>query len=247
MDCTNPDAKAPLGHRHNSRLSYELFAFNQRFIVDPGTYLYTPDPVMRNLFRSTAYHNTVVVDSQEQNEMSMESLFTIGQKARVKVNMWRVTDEYDVLDAEHNGYQTLRDPVIHRRQVLFNKAEGYWIIRDILTAEGSHRFDLYFHFSPMDVTADKDSPLVVRAQMLGANLVVIPIEVDAVTLAVEKGWVSDRYGVKTEAAMAKYSMDGQAGAIFCNILYPYTSKIDISEVASMAKKIDLNRYFEGKL
>src|SRR5262249_27827770 len=47
-------------HSHNDVLSFELFAYDKSFIVDPGTYVYTPEPASRNLFRSTAYHNTVV-------------------------------------------------------------------------------------------------------------------------------------------------------------------------------------------
>jgi len=67
IDCIPNNPKAPTGHVHNSRLSFELYAGDTTFIVDPGTYVYTADYKMRNLFRSTAYHNTVVIDGQEMN------------------------------------------------------------------------------------------------------------------------------------------------------------------------------------
>jgi hypothetical protein len=244
-DCVNRETTAPSGHRHNSRLSFELFAYDKSFIIDPGTYLYTPEPALRNLFRSTAYHNTVTADGEEQNRISPDNLFLIGQDARVKINRWQVTDAYDILDAEHNGYQRLDKPVLHRRQIIFNKAEGYWIVRDVLSGAGSHRFDLYLHFAPLEVAIDEDFPLVVRTRTPGANLAIIPIETRAITMALEKGWVSCRYGVKTEAPVVKYSINGQIPSIFCNILYPYKNELDMNALMLKVKTIDFNRYFGG--
>ena len=55
------------GHSHNDQLSFELFAGGRPLVADPGTYLYTPDPEARNLFRSTAYHATLRIGGAEQN------------------------------------------------------------------------------------------------------------------------------------------------------------------------------------
>jgi len=55
------------GHAHNDKLSFELCIDGKDIIVDPGTYVYTQLPEWRNKFRSTAYHNTVMIDNKEQN------------------------------------------------------------------------------------------------------------------------------------------------------------------------------------
>ena len=47
-------------HAHNDQLSFELMLHGKDVIVDPGTYVYTPLPAQRDLFRSVASHNTVV-------------------------------------------------------------------------------------------------------------------------------------------------------------------------------------------
>jgi uncharacterized heparinase superfamily protein len=83
------------GHKHNSRLSFELFAGDKSFIIDPGSYIYTADREMRNLFRSTRYHNTVVVDGKEQNRFNEDELFRMKQDAAVKMNRWVIAENGD--------------------------------------------------------------------------------------------------------------------------------------------------------
>ena len=39
IDCVPADSKAPSGHKHNSRLSFELFAGDKSFIIDPSAYI----------------------------------------------------------------------------------------------------------------------------------------------------------------------------------------------------------------
>jgi hypothetical protein len=55
------------GHAHNDKLSFELFINGELEFFDPGTYLYTPDPDMRNKFRSVKAHNTIITYLGEQN------------------------------------------------------------------------------------------------------------------------------------------------------------------------------------
>lgn len=65
------------GHAHNDKLSFELNLDGKDVIVDPGTYLYTPIPEKRNLFRSTKLHNTILIDNTEQNSYNNNSLFSM--------------------------------------------------------------------------------------------------------------------------------------------------------------------------
>jgi hypothetical protein len=81
------------GHAHNDKLSFELNIDGKDIVVDPGTYLYTSLPERRNLFRSVKYHNTLVVENEEQNhwENSIIGLFrleneTICQVVEIKEN-----------------------------------------------------------------------------------------------------------------------------------------------------------------
>ena len=55
------------GHCHNDRLSFTLTHKEQPILVDPGTGVYTSNPEIRNRYRSTAMHSTVMVNGEEQN------------------------------------------------------------------------------------------------------------------------------------------------------------------------------------
>ncbi|MFC1857848.1 heparinase II/III family protein [Thermodesulfobacteriota bacterium] len=47
------------GHSHNDQLSVEISIDGIDVCKDPGSYLYTPDPIKRNEFRSVNAHNTL--------------------------------------------------------------------------------------------------------------------------------------------------------------------------------------------
>jgi len=52
-------------HAHNDTLSVVINFRGSRLFVDPGTYLYTPDPEARNRFRSAAAHNALTRGGRE--------------------------------------------------------------------------------------------------------------------------------------------------------------------------------------
>lgn len=231
-------------HKHNDMLSFELQIGKQDFIIDPGTYVYTPNVKMRNLFRSTAYHNTVVIDGEEQNRFDENQLFSMQTGAEIKVDKWETNNNYDFLDVQHSGYEHLKEPITHRRQIFFHKTDGYWIIKDILTGKGKHDFDLYFHFAPMSIGVsslpkelikkvksirnpiiegnfDVDESLVVKTKnMESTNLLVIPVNTAFdLSLEIENGWVSYSYGVKVKAPVLRYKKTAICPVEFITILY----------------------------
>jgi hypothetical protein len=75
------------GHAHNDELSFELALGGLPFIVDPGTFVYTPSPELRNRYRSTAMHNTLTIDGCEQNPWpsGQRGLFRMHDRCRAQV------------------------------------------------------------------------------------------------------------------------------------------------------------------
>ena len=144
-------------HGHNDALSIEVSAGGRAFTVDPGTYIYTGDLQRRHDFRSTAYHSTVKIDGVEQNTIERDAPFVIGDEARPRVLQWQTEPQIDRIVAEHYGYRRLKNPVIHRRTVTFNKTERSWLIEDEFDGEAvDHYFEVRFHFAPgLKVNTDK--------------------------------------------------------------------------------------------
>lgn len=218
------------GHCHNDKLSFELCIDGEDIIVDPGTYVYTSHPEWRNKFRSTAYHNTVVVDDKEQDRFNEKNLFWMRNEAKVKVNKWETNEVYDFLETQHFGYERLSEPINHRRQILFNKKESYWVIKDILTGKGKHTFDLYFHFAPMKLEIEKEDPLVANSNIAGGrNIVIVPMETKGLKVSIQEGWVSYSYGEKVTALVIRYSRTTRTPVQFVTVIYPFKAFVPLIE------------------
>ncbi|MBX9929419.1 MAG: heparinase II/III family protein [Gemmatimonadaceae bacterium] len=73
--------RAQPGHAHCDALSFELDVAHQSFIVDAGVHGYDGDP-FRPFSRSTAAHNTLMLNGEEQSEMWQT--FRVARRARVE-------------------------------------------------------------------------------------------------------------------------------------------------------------------
>jgi len=153
-------------HKHNDIFSFELMVGNEAFLVDPGSYVYTSDREARNLFRSTRYHNTLVIDHQEINSFNPEHLFRMTENAFPKVTKWEVNEGYDYFEGHHYGYIKLTHPVVHERKIFFDKFKLVWLIQDSIypfnpdsyndcedektnVLKNAHEIELNFHFAPL--------------------------------------------------------------------------------------------------
>ena len=205
IDCGDHGALGRGSHAHSDALSIEVFAFNRTFLRDPGTYVYTASEQERNLFRSTAYHNTVRIDGEETSRINEGELFAFASNVRPHVNLWESTAEHDVLDAEHYAYQRLDAPVTHRRVVTFDKREGYWIIRDIFTGEGTHRFEFFFNFDAgLEIALDASNRAIARDETVVFTIVpVCDYELEA---KIEPRWISPAYGIRLNSSAIIYSL-----------------------------------------
>lgn len=202
IDCGDHGARGRGSHAHSDALSIEVFAHGRTFLRDPGTFVYTGSPRERNLFRSTAYHNTVRIDGEEISRINPSELFILGPNVRPRVNAWESGDDGDLLDAEHDGYRRLASPVTHRRVVRFHKREGRWTIEDSFTGEGRHRFEFFFNFDTgLEVVLDEHGRGTARD--LNAALTIVPDQ--KLEAAIEPRWVSPAYGTRVNSSAIIYT------------------------------------------
>jgi hypothetical protein len=134
--------KSTEGHAHNDKLSFELSINRENVFVDPGTYVYTPCPDKRNMFRSTRYHNTVAFANFEQNDLS-KGLFGLPETVALKY----------VKLKRQNGMITFKGKIcykdfLHTRSVTCKIDENYWEIQDTIQAPPDIPFILSYHLAP---------------------------------------------------------------------------------------------------
>jgi len=222
------------GHAHNDKLSFVLCVNGVDVLVDPGTYVYTPLPEKRNQFRSTYFHNTVAVDNKEQNRFRKNNLFSLENDAKTEIINWKTTNEYDLLEAKHLGYRRLINPIIHKRQIVFNKLDSFWLVRDIIKGEGKHKFELHFNLdSRLESKIDKDSMEVI-IPIGKKKLRIIPVYKEEMDFSIKKGWVSKEYGKKDESIVLRYSKDKDTPVEF---LFLFTFNGNVKNILSYVKKV----------
>lgn len=178
------------GHGHYDHLSVELMADGHLLAVDPGRYTYADTP-WRRAFKGTAAHNTVCVDGLDQTPYrrgkpkgptSTASLVSRRSHGDVDAAVGRaVSPCYDA---------------VHTRRLALVRDHG-WIVHDQLRAPSTHEYALRWH-----LPAEALGAVTLRRHPHGA--VVRTPHADylvsgASSVKLERGWVSEEYGVKVPA------------------------------------------------
>ena len=115
------------GHTHNDKLSIELMVDRKYITRDPGEYIYTAMPKIRDCFRSVKAHNTIHVKGKEQNVFS--GIFEM--KKRAKVMLLYCCRNYIVAKAEFAGVEHFREIQIDDNKI-------------IVTDYSNRPFEVYF-------------------------------------------------------------------------------------------------------
>ncbi len=208
-------------HNHNDTLSVEVFAYDAPLIVDPGAYVYTADPVARNLFRSSRFHNTILVDGEEINRFDPRVLFRLEADAVAEVQTWQSGEAFDLLVASHRGYCRLSDPVVPSRTVFFDKHAKLWLILDQWAARGTHDYTFPFHFATPHAREVGGLPKAVVAHASnGVEFLVCPLHDPGLAISLRQGWISRSYGCRERTRVAEYSaqLSGDGAVVWG--LYP---------------------------
>jgi hypothetical protein len=179
------------GHGHNDTLSFVLCVDGREIVTDPGTGVYTPDPGLRNLLRATRSHSTVEVDGQEQNRFDPDRLFTMRSDDRA-----RVLDHHEdgsgrqVVEAIHEGYRRLDDPLVHRRRFTLDR-QGLTLL-DRIECGAPHTLVVGFPLAPGVRAEQRDGETLLVAD--GVTVVLSQTAGPRLSFGVEEMPWSDAYG-----------------------------------------------------
>ncbi|HEY6797909.1 MAG TPA: alginate lyase family protein, partial [Kineosporiaceae bacterium] len=192
-------------HAHADALALEVRHDGVDVLADPGTYCYHGEPAWRDWFRSTAGHNTLQVAEVDQARSGGPFLWTTRPvTSTVSCQVGEAALQSVV--AEHDGYQRLPLPAVHRRSVTLDSPSRTLRIEDVLDSAGEHPVRLSWHLGP-EVEVQLDH---VRARLSwparggrGAGELHLPAELTwtAARGAEEppEGWYSPGFGVRVPA------------------------------------------------
>ena len=199
---------APLGylsiaaHGHADALSFTLSAGGEELLVDPGTFAYHTQRAWRDYFRSTAAHNTVQVDGQDQSEIAGNFMWL--RKAH---SVALAHDATCLFEGTQDGYQRLRDPVMHRRVIRFDAQRNAVEVEDILECLGEHEVALHWHFAE-GCRAETDGHtlhVAARRQRLRMHCSFGPgPQLFRASTAPIAGWISRQFDSKTACVTARW-------------------------------------------
>lgn len=135
------DKKTTGTHTHNDKLSFELALGNEDIIIDPGAYIYTPNPEKSFEFRSTSKHNTVVVDGEEQNFITANNVFSITKNSHS--TKFRLLSDTFV----EGEYRTFEGGLIHYRRIELVD-DTVFLVDELKKTGNVHSAVFSFHLAP---------------------------------------------------------------------------------------------------
>ncbi len=146
------------GHAHGDTLSFELSLMGQRVITDSGVFDYDPG-AMRRYCRSTAAHNTVEIEGEDQSEFW--GAFRVARRAYPTEVRWLPSNDGFRLSAGHTGYFRLSGRPKHTRAMTWS-AEGRLNVRDYVEATRDVSCTSRIHLHPIcEVTRENERSVVV--------------------------------------------------------------------------------------
>jgi uncharacterized heparinase superfamily protein len=194
VDCGPVGLAGRGGHGHNDCLAFEAMLDGVPLITDCGAFVYTASWEWRNRFRSTTSHNTPLVDSEEQNRLNPESLWSLRFDARPMIFAWETSTARDRFSGGHSGYARLAAPVAVQRSIELDRERHRLVVEDIFAGDGQHVVEVPYHFHPgLEPEFRGDRVLVSGG---ASRFTVRWSSSDHWSARLDPAWVSPSYGIK---------------------------------------------------
>lgn len=204
-------------HGHADALSFTLSVGGRQILIDPGTYAYHTQRVWRDYFKGTSAHNTVRIDGVDQSVSGGNFLWI--KHAQAQLIALERTPLIDRWVGSHDGYGRLKHPVIHRREIQFEKQQSRLQVTDELLGAGSHDVEMFWHFAEQCAVVANDGDVRVSCGDVSIAMT-LPEELRCnVHRGVERpeptGWISRSFDIKvpTTTLIAAGRIDGAARLI----------------------------------
>ncbi|MCX6897255.1 MAG: heparinase II/III family protein [Verrucomicrobia bacterium] len=216
------------GHQHEDKLHFVLWSHGRQLLLDPGNFAYDSSRWRRYVL-STAGHNTVMVDGQNQNRHGRKETYFWPRPWTTPAppandTRWFSTPEMDCAVGTYaDGYGPGKTiAVIHQRRIIFVKPEKVFVVMDTLTSrdDREHRYEALFHLDAAEAATD-EATKAVRTD----GLAILPPADSGLTVtnvkgkedAPVQGWASQPWRAIPTAIYAK---SGKGVVTFLFVLAP---------------------------
>lgn len=208
FDCGNLGMKPGFGHGHADALSIQIFYRNAPVLSDTGTGTYNGDNKLRRYFRSTAAHNTLVINRQDQSEQSSRFMW----KTDIKAELLHIDTKHDgiYILARHFGYAERFD-CIHYRGIFVSVGGEVYVWDHV---EGlADNIETYWHFP--QGSEFNNQVLITKEQSLTVIGLEQNIERYTNRLDIPSGLLSPSYGVVESCVTLKQNItSAKSGIIY---------------------------------
>jgi hypothetical protein len=193
------------GHAHSDALSLTLSVRGTPLLIDPGTGCYTIDAALRDRFRSTAAHNTLILDDTPQSVGA--GPFQWARTTDAVVDRWETANQFDYFSGAHDGYGT----ATHRRRVFVMHGDMV-IVVDHVSGEGVHSAAVHWHLDEAWSSTVAEHTTEVAAGHERARLVVANgrLEMLKGDHTSGLGWHSPAYGCVRATTTIRVTHEGTA-------------------------------------
>jgi hypothetical protein len=184
-------------HGHADCLSVIVWLGGQPVLADSGFYSYNCGGVWEAHFRETAAHNTARVDGRDQARHIGKMAWSHSYRAALEATSGASTVLWAL--GSHDGYTRVPNGVLHRRAVAL-RPDGYFLVYDEFSGEGSHRLEVNYQFAPGTLELAESHAL------FGGEIDIVwvgscdwRVTASRGGEAPDEGWIAQSLGVKAPA------------------------------------------------
>ena len=189
------------GHAHGDIFSFELSMFGDRLVVDSGVHDYLRGD-MRRYCRSTAAHNTVEIDGQDQCEFW--DTFKVARRGRPYDVRFREHDGGFSLSGRHDGYHRLQGRPTHHREFQW-RHDGSLVVRDRVESSVPVPVVSRIHLHPKcRISGHRESSLILERSGRW-----YAIQADGGELQVGESWYCPEFGVREKNLIVELTSWGK--------------------------------------
>ena len=218
------------GHAHADALAIVLGVEHEPVFIDPGTGSYTMDLAVRDRFRSSRMHNTLVIDGREH--AVPRGPFHWRTRADARALVARVGPAIDFAVGTHDGYAPCR-PL---RALLVMHGVG-WLIVDRVTGPGAIAADTWWHLHPgWNPRADR-TRVELRSIATGRRVIFASTAPDVTLVSDERGY-SPAYGRIERGLAIRASCKGDRRCVIATFVAApaIAGRVDIVETTGTSRE-----------